>query len=138
MANKDKKAERIPLNGVRQVLQVEDMDPTFHYCWVGDYPIRGISQVELFKQAGYEFVVRTRDHSVNVGDPKLDRPSQIGEKVSMPLGNQVMGYLMRVPNEIWQEEMQLLAKMADDQERSIYPDLDKDGTLYGSIKIQRK
>lgn len=127
--------KRVPLNGVRQVMTVEDMDPAFHYCWVSDILVRGINQVELFKQAGYEFVTRTRDHDIQVGDPKLDKASQIGEKVSMPLGNGVMGYLMYVPNEIWEEEMRLLNQMADEQEASLRPDLSKDPSLYGRVDI---
>ena len=95
---KDKVAQerkRIPL-GTRNVLTAPKRDG-FVRRFVNDKGDR----VQRFKDAGYSIV----GDDIQVGDPKIGRPEQLGSSVSVPLsgGNQ-RAVLMEIPEEYYNED----------------------------------
>jgi hypothetical protein len=127
--NRSERPARVPIHGYRDVLDVRGQEAGWHYCWVNDY------NVDKFLAGGYEYVT----HAVMVGHTRLNEGSQIGSKVSKPVGNGVIGYLLRVPDEIFQEENRALEAEVDSREASMRSDLNsgKDGQ-YGKVSIQSK
>ena len=126
--NRSGRPKRTPINGYRDILKVEGQEPGYHYAWItGDNSFR-------FENAGYEFV----EHDVVVGDKRVNAASQVGSKVSIPGGNGVTLYLMRVPEDIYQEEMELLNNQIDSTEEQMKKNLNsKENGQYGSVTIGR-
>ena len=87
--------KRIPL-GTRNVLTAPKRDG-FVRRFVNDKGDR----VQRFKDAGYSIV----EDNIQVGDPKIGRPEQLGSNVSVPLsgGNQ-RAVLMEIPEEHYKED----------------------------------
>ena len=119
---------RVPINGYRDILSVDGQEPGYHYVWIEE------ANTFRMEQAGYSFV----SHDVVVGNRRVNAASQIGSKVSIPGGNDRTLYLMRCPDEIFNEEMDLLAKQIDETESTM---LQKTNTRtrdqYGEVKIGR-
>lgn len=120
---------RVPINGYRDVLSVEGQEPGWHYSWITD------ANVARMEMAGFDFV----EHDVVVGNRRINAASQIGSKVSIPGGNGVTLFLMRCPDELYDEEMELMHKEIDEKERALIGNLNsnQDGR-YGKVEISRK
>lgn len=127
--NRSERPTRVPIHGYRDVLDVKGQEPGWHYCWVNDY------NVDKWLSGGYEHV----NHEVTVGHTKINQGSQIGSKVSKPVGNGLIAYLMRCPEEIYQEELRSLEAEANAREAAMKQELNsgKDGQ-YGGITIQTR
>ena len=125
--DRDEKPVRTPVHGGKNLLTVEGQEAGFHYCWVNDY------NVPRFQKALYEFVT----HAVVIGDRKIDAVSGIGAKHSIPVGNGVTAYLMRIPEEYYNADVQALNEKVDFSEAAMFEHLNskKDGT-YGKVEIQ--
>lgn len=110
---------RVPINGdERNVLSVIGKEEGFHYVWVNDY------NVEKFVDASYEMVT----HDVKVGSRKINSDSSLGSStVSKAVGNGVIGYLMRIPNELYTEDMKSLDREADAKEDAIFSNMRSSG-----------
>lgn len=119
---------RTPINGYRDILRVDGQEPGWHYVFVID------NDTYKYEQGGYEFVT----HDVTVGDRRINAASQIGSKVSIPGGNGVTLFLMRCPDEVYEEEMALNAQKVDENERALLGKLNtKEDGRYGSVSIGR-
>lgn len=125
VAKRTGRPSRVPINGYRDVLKVEGQEPGWHYAWIAD------SNTYRMEDAGYEFV----EHDVVVGNRRINAASQIGSKVSIPGGNGVTLFLMRCPEEIYNEEMAMMHAEIDERERALL-NIKEDGR-YGSVKISR-
>ncbi len=126
--NRSERPQRVPINGSRDKLSVRGQQPGWHYCWVNE------DRVERYLAGGYEFV----SHEVHVGDRKIDQASMIGGKVAMAVGNGLTGYLMRCPQEYFDEEMKLTNDRTDETEQSLRKDLNRgDGEYIGKVEIGR-
>ena len=129
VAKRSGRPSRVPINGYRDILKVEGQEPGWHYAWITD------ENQHRMQDAGYVFV----EHDVVVGNRKVNSASTIGSHVSIPGGNGVTLFLMRCPDEIYQEEMDLMQDEVDQRERALYADVNnKDAGRYGSIKISRE
>ena len=124
--NRSGRPKRVPINGYRDILKVEGQEAGYHYAWITD---KNASRFEL---AGYDFV----DHDVVVGDNRVNAASQIGAKISIPGGNGVTLFLMRVPQDIYDEEMEMLNEKIDETELALTQNSREEGR-YGSVKIGR-
>jgi hypothetical protein len=126
--NRSDRPTRLPITGFRNKLTVEGQEAGFHYCWVRD------DLIARFERAEYSFVT----HDVIVGDVHI-ASSAIGGKVSVPGGNGVTLFLMRVPQELYDGDMQELADDIDEKELDMYRQLNssKDGQ-YGKVEIDVK
>jgi hypothetical protein len=126
--NRSERPKRVPINGFRDVLAVGGQEPGWHYCWVNE------DEVPRYENGGYDFV----EHDVTIGDRKVNAASQMGGRISTAVGNGVTGFLMRCPDEVYQEELDLVHGRVDESERAMYQNLNSgtDGR-YGSVKIER-
>lgn len=126
--NRADRPKRVPINGFRDMLTVEGQEAGWHYCWVNDV------QVDRYLAAGYEYV----SHEVVVGSKKIDSASQTGGKVVKAVGNGVTAYLMRVPQEYYEEDMRSLQDHIDANEMAMRSALNsrQDGQ-YGEVKIEQ-
>lgn len=115
--------KRVPINGYRNILNVEGKDPLFHYAWIRD------DLVPRFESADYIFV----DHDVVVGDTKINAASQVGSKISIPGGNGRTLYLMRQLKEYYDEDMAAYHTEIDESEASMFANLSKEAGRYGSV-----
>jgi hypothetical protein len=110
---KDKVAQerkRIPL-GTRNVLTAPKRDG-FVRRFVNDKGDR----VQRFKDAGYSIV----GDDIQVGDPKIGRPEQLGSNVSVPLsgGNQ-RAVLMEIPENHYKEDYAAAQNKITEQENEM-------------------
>ena len=124
--DRSKREDRVPIHGDRDRLSIEGQEEGFHYCWVNDY------NVPKFERAGYTFV----EHSVVIGDRRVDAASSTGVKHSLAVGNGITAYLMRCPNEYFDQDMASLNDKVDSYEVAMYEQLNskKDG-VYGKVDI---
>ena len=124
---------RIPVSGLeRNVLTFEGLDKNYHYCMVNDIEDR----LAEYQSYGYSFVT----HAVQIGDDQLkaDQEGRICKRVGYDRdhGKPMMGYLMRIKNEWYEEDMKAYNKTLDDNERQMVRNLNsgKDGG-YGEVEF---
>lgn len=123
---RSKRKVRTPINGYRNIMGVTGQEPGWHYCWVND------DNVPRHEGAGYEFVT----HDVVVGDRKVNAASAIGGKVSLPVGNGVIAYLMRLEQEYYDEDMASYHAEIDENESAMRQNLNsKEDGRYGGVQI---
>jgi hypothetical protein len=123
---RSKRPSRVPINGYRNLLGVEGLEKGFHYCWVTE------ELVPRFERALYEFVT----HECVVGDRSVNKGTTVGSRISIPSGNNETSYLMRVPQEYYDQDMESHHKDIDDKERMLKRQLNsqEDGR-YGKVEI---
>lgn len=127
--NRGDRPARAPINGLRDVLQVRGKEPGWHYCWVND------DQVARFEAAWYEFVT----HPVIVGDRRIDVATQQGNKVSLKVGADLTGYLMRVQDEFYLEDMKAIDAETNKREETLRRNLNSnDNGRYGKVEIEQR
>jgi len=118
---------RIPIGADRDVLWVDGKDPNKQYAWINDY------NVSHMQASGFEHVLK--------GDVRVSETdtygSQIGEVVSKGVGAGVTAYLMCIDKALYDQDMQVVAARADEQEAGIYREA-KSGGLVGDLKFGRK
>ena len=127
--NRAERPHRTPIHGKKDILGVKGLEAGWHYCWVNDDED---GNLDRYSEGGFDFVT----HNVVVGDKKVDAASQIGGKVSKAVGNGLTAYLMRCPQEVYEEEMGLLNTEVDERERGMKDSLNsKHDGQYGSVDI---
>jgi hypothetical protein len=126
--NRAQRPDRIPITGFRDKLTVEGKEPGFHYAWIRD------DFVARAERASYEYVT----HEVIVGDTRI-AASAIGGKVSIPGGNGVTLFLMRVPQEYYDSDMDEMQAEVDAREADMKRTLNsgQDGQ-YGKVEVDVK
>jgi len=124
--NRSDRPQRVPINGLRDKLSITGQEPGFHYCIVNDY------NVETYALGGYEFV----SHDVKIGDRSINAAAMEGGKVSLPVGNGVTGFVMRIPQEYYDEDRAAEQADLDDKDRALRQNLNsKDDGRYGKVEI---
>lgn len=126
--NRSGRVRRGSIHGTRDKMTVTGQEAGWHYCWVNDH------NVDRFLAGDYEFVT----HPVIVGETKIDNASQEGTKISMKVGNDMTGYLMRVPEEFYDEDMEKFQEQTDELEETMFQNLQSRGDgRYGKLKVER-
>lgn len=120
-----KKRERRPINGHRSILEVRGKEPGFHYAWVPEH------EVYLRQENGFEHV----RHAVEVGTKRIDVSQSPTSHVTIKLGAGLIGYLMRIPQEFYDEDMLNEQERVNEQERARVRESSSDG-LSGSIRVR--
>lgn len=125
---------RVPISGGRDILSLrgtEDLEKEFHLCWVNDY------LVGKYQQAGYEFVYWTdlTEENDQVGESHINRDSPMESRVSKQVSNGVTGFLMKLPNELWEEDKKAHAQKVAETEVAMRR-VDKQNGQYGSVTIE--
>lgn len=129
----DRKPRRVPMSGSRKRMHIDDdqKDPAFHYAWISD-------QKDLIfraKRAGYENVLISEIPSWGVADVDSADPS--ASIISMPVGNGVIGYLMKQPLEYYHEDQKSMMDLVDRREGDMKKQLNSgDNGTYGEVKIE--
>jgi hypothetical protein len=119
--------KRTPINGYRNILSIEGQEPGWHYCWVE------AENVPKYENADYEFVT----HDCVVGDRKINAASQIGGKISIPGGNGMTLYAMRVLEEYYQEDFEAVQNEISEKESAMKRELNsKTDGRYGSVSVE--
>ena len=119
---------RVPIHGKRDKLTVHGKELGWHYCIVNE------EEVPSFQRAGYEFVT----HEVRIGDRHIDAAQDVGGNVSLKVGNQLTGYLMRCTDEIYEEEMRLVDEETNAKEQALFKSLNsKEDGKYGEVTIEQ-
>ena len=114
------KRERIPVSGFKDILTIRsiDKDPNKEYYWVNTHTSEGMGRVDRFKDGGWEIVPR----KIEVGDPAVDRGTQLGSAVTHNRGGQTL-VLMCIPKEWWIEDQKAKQDRVDALETSMNEDL---------------
>lgn len=127
--NRSDRPQRVSINGLRDKMSVSGQQPGWHYCWVNE------DNVEQYKLGGYEFVT----HEVQIGVRKIDQASMTGGRIAIPGGNGFSIFLMRCPEDVFEEEQALVNERTDSAEQSLRENLNSgaDGR-YGKVEIKRR
>lgn len=126
--NRSARPTRTPIHGLRDKLVIQGAEPGWHYCIVND------NNVDMYLSANYEFVT----HEVRIGDRHIDSAQEVGGKVSLKVGNGVVGYLMRCTEEDFQEEMKLVDDETTSKEQALFQSLNsKEDGKYGTVKVEQ-
>lgn len=120
-----KKRERRPINGHKSILEVRGKEPGFHYAWIPE------PEVYLRQENGFEHV----RHAVTVGTKRIDVSASPTSHVTVKLGAGLIGYLMRIPQEWYDEDMAQSQEHVNEQERARIRESSSDG-LQGSIRVR--
>lgn len=121
------KRERAPVTGSRALLEVRGKEPGFHYAWIND------DYVDARRDQGFEHV----RHPVQVGSRRIDVSSQATAFVSRNVGKGVIAYLMRIPEDFYNEDMAAEQREVDERTAAQINNLNKDGLTGGTVKISR-
>jgi hypothetical protein len=126
------KEKRVPINGNRNHFSDEGLDTkNFHYCWVNDIINQQDDNIYTYLRAGYEFVL-TDDKGNYITDP--DRGSSMtGLKKSKPVGAGRTAFLMRVPIEIYNQDLEEYHAEIDNREVET---IRRNEGQYGSVEIK--
>ncbi len=123
--------KRVPLHAQR-VLNVENKDPNYHYRVVNE----DVGRVNKFLTAGWELV--TGDVTTSEAD-RVQDASQMGSVVRRVVNksksaNSNTAVLMRIPNELYEEDQAAKQRENDKIEASYDPEKFKnDPHTYGSM-----
>jgi hypothetical protein len=119
---------RTPI-GVRNVLTVKGQDPNYHYRVVND----DADRVQQFLEAGYELVPAKIGQ---VGDPHINAVSPEGTVSQVSVGGGKKAFLMRIPNEFFDEDQLAKQKRVDELEAATKQKA-LNGT-YGTLEFNRE
>jgi hypothetical protein len=127
----EEKQKRVPINGQRNHFSDEGLDTkNFHYCWVNDVINNNDDNTYKYVQAGYEFVLKDEGGKY-ITDP--DRGSSMtGLKVSKPVGAGRTAFLMRVPIELYEQDLEAYHAEIDNREAET---IRRNEGQYGTVEV---
>ena len=101
--------KRVPLGQRNRIsFQTEE---GFHYHLINDKDGR----LQKAVNGGYEFV----ESEKNLGDSIVGTAKKMGKRVSMPVGNNTTGYLMRIKKEWYDEDQKDKQKLVNESEKAM-------------------
>lgn len=125
--NTKRTKRRTPIVGGRNVLTVQGKEPGFQYRIVNDDGDR----VSQFESQGYEIV---KDSNIKVGDRRVANPSQSGAPIEVSVGGGKKAFVMRIPNEFYEEDQAAKQAYVDETEKGMKDDMKKVSD-YGKVTI---
>lgn len=91
------------------------------------------NRIQRALDAGYEFVIE----DVEGRDPRVGDTSRVGKNVSQMVGDGMMGYLMEIPQELYDEDMKAQQHKINLQEAEIKREKKpSEEGLYGGVKVE--
>jgi hypothetical protein len=111
------KPMRVKFND-RNRISFNNLDPGYVYRVVNDKDGR----IAKMQSIGYEFV----ESDEQIGDYRAAEGSKMGKAVSKPVGNGVIGYLMRTKREFYDEDQAEKSKRVDAVESALKPRKEKE------------
>jgi len=113
----------------RMHIAEEDQDPNFHYAWINDIN----DLIPRAKRAGYEHV--TVEEMPNWGSINVDSANPAASVVSMPVGDSRVAYMMKLPMEYYEEDLQAKADRLKKKESGMMQELNSgDNGTYGKVE----
>ncbi len=127
--NRHNRKERVPFGTPRGKLDVKGKEPGFHYAWVNE------DKVDARLEEGFELVT----HPVSVGTRNVSAATLSNGSicVTLPVGAGVTGFLMRIPQELYDQDVKYQNKIVDQTEETMRAQLKQNG-LSGTLEIARK
>jgi hypothetical protein len=119
--------KRIPL-GKRDRISFDNQEDGYHYHIINDKDGR----LQKAQDGGYEFV----ESDKSLGDKVVGTAKKMGKYVSMPVGNNITGYLMRIKKEWYDEDQKEKQKVVDASEKAMKPNKAKNE--YGEGLVTEK
>lgn len=119
------RVNRVPINGIRDVLAVRGIREGFHPCWVNE-PL-----VPRYFEAGYTFV----DYDVTFGSQHVNQGNTIGARYARDVGKGMTAYLMEIPQEWYDADREEEQAQVDAIEGQIKPSSYRDGLDHGDFKL---
>lgn len=118
---RQKRAKASP-GQLRTKMTVSGQEPGFHYAFINE------DNVGKALDDDYEFVT----HPVTIGHKHVDAGTIPGGKISLNVGNGVVAYLMRIPQEWYEENQNEIQEYVDFTEKQLYIESNSNG-LSGAI-----
>jgi len=107
---------RVPIDGARDILTIENKDPRYHYHWEYCDNENGY-RIQKLRRAGYEFVQANRQETV--GQPHVYSSANFGSIIRIPSGAEGYVYLMRIPKEWREDDLEALEQKNKSLEQSL-------------------
>ena len=127
----DNKPTRVPVSGLRDIMTVYNKDPGYKYRWVVDKNEDG-SRIYRFKRGGYEFARNETDAGDYViGQEAVYSSESHGSIVRLQTGDSSYSYLMRIREELFNEDQEAKEQALLDTERMITETGTSDGEDFG-------
>ena len=117
--------ERVPINGIKNILGVSGIRPDYHACWVNE------TNVPRYLDAGYTFV----ENDVSFGSYHVQQANPHGARYARNVGLGTIAYLMEIPKAYYEEDR---AKEAEDialTEASMKRDARNQGLDHGDLDL---
>ena len=118
--------KRVPMH--KRNLISFNTDPDYSYRLFNDKDGR----LQRALEGGWELV----ESEANIGDPMVGKAKKLGKHVSMPVGNDTMGYLMRIKKEWYEDDQKEKQKLVDATESAMKPN--KARNEYGEGLVTEK
>lgn len=128
------RATRTPLGGFRNILTVENKDPNYHYAWPVDTSDRG-QEIAKCLSAGYDFV-RPEEKAV-IGESSVFKTDNVGSIIRVPAGQGEFHYLMKIPNEFYEDDQLRSQEKVDRTEEALVGN-DRKGFYGPGLTIENK
>ena len=128
-----RRKERIPLNEQRRLASLPK-DDGYHYRWVNDQG----DKIYQFFRGGYEVV--DRDYQEIQIDRRFQDTSWKHSALSQPVGDGIIAYCMRIPQELWEEDQikkQSAILDSENRMKRVRIQGQPDDKVYGEIRIDR-
>lgn len=126
--NRSERPQHSKINGTRDKLSIIGQEPGYHYVIVNDY------NVDAYLLGSYDFVT----HDLKIGDRTVNSAQCEGGKASIPVGNGVTGFVMRIPDEWYQEDRAEEQRDLDEKEGAMRQELNsKNDGRYGKVEISQ-
>jgi hypothetical protein len=131
----EKKRERIPVSGLKNILSIRDVDkdPNKEYYWVNTSTSEGMGRVDRFRDGGWEIVPRSS--GIDFGDRSVDKGTLLGSAVTHTRGGQTL-VLMAIPKEWWIEDQKAKQERVDALEAAMNEEL-RQGRFPGTGSAER-
>lgn len=117
--------ERVPLNGIKNILNVKGIRPGYHPCWVNE------ENVPAYLDAGYTFV----ENDVSFGSYHVDQANPHGARYARNVGLGTIAYLMEIPQEYYDEDRAKEEEMLLEQEAALKRDGQSQGLDHGDLAL---
>lgn len=137
----ENKVERIPVDGMRDVMTVHGKDPAYKYRWVTDTDEKG-SRIWKFKRGGWELATLDgHDSKITVGQEAVYKSKEDGSLVRLHSGEGRFSYLMRIKKEWYSEDQESKEKSLKEMEEGIMGTQTSQGDAnhgqYGSVGYEK-
>jgi hypothetical protein len=137
----ENKPERVPVDGMRDVMTVHGKDPAYKYRWVTDTDEKG-SRIWKFKRGGWELATLDSEESrIQVGQEAVYKSKEDGSLVRLHTGDGRYSYLMRIKKEWYDADQASKEENIAEMEAGITGTQTSQGDAnhgqYGSVRFEK-